>query len=108
MKKISGIVVHGDGYGRKLGYPTANLDIRCPSEMRAGVYAGVAYFDDQNFKSGILVNPSGKIEAHLIDFDGDLYGKTLTLHLEKFLRDFQRFKNEEDLKKQIGEDLKKC
>ena len=44
----------------------------------------------------------------MIDYDGDAYGKKVTLELKEFLRDFKKFDTEEELKKQIGEDLKKC
>jgi riboflavin kinase/FMN adenylyltransferase len=106
-QRISGIVVKGDGYGRKLGYPTANLDKKA-EDVKAGVYAGKASFEDQSFRTGILINPDGKTEAHLLNFDGDLYGKVLTLELEKFIREYKKFDNEADLISQIGKDLEKC
>ncbi len=105
---ISGKVVRGDGYGRKLGYPTANLqtDDKLPP---AGVYAGAAVLENNEiYHAGILINPDGKVEAHLLGFDGDLYDKELTLEAKKFLRGYQKFETEEKLIKQIEEDLKKC
>ncbi len=105
--KISGIVVKGDGYGRKLGYPTANLDFK-NIEIKPGVYSGVASFENESHPSGILINPDGKIEAHLLNFDGDLYGKTLVLELGQFIREYKKFNSEQELIKQIEEDLKKC
>jgi riboflavin kinase / FMN adenylyltransferase len=105
--KISGIVVKGDGYGRKLGYPTANLDKKT-KDMNAGVYSGTASFDDKFFRVGILINPDGKTEAHLLNFDGDLYGKILTLEFGKFIREYKKFDSEADLIAQIGKDLEKC
>ena len=104
---ISGIVVRGDGYGRKLGYPTANLDFK-NTEIKPGVYSGVASFENETHQSGILINLDGKTEAHLLNFDGDLYGKVLTLELEKFIRLYKKFESENQLKMQIAEDLKKC
>ncbi len=105
--KISGIVVHGDGYGRKLGYPTANLDFK-NTELKSGVYSGVASFDNVSHQSGILINPDGKVEAHLLNFDGDLYGKIITLELKEFIREYKKFHSEKELIGQIAEDLKKC
>ncbi len=106
IHQISGIVVRGDGYGRKLGYPTANLDKKV--DIKAGVYAGDASFDNQTFRAGILINPDGKTEAHLLNFDGDLYGKTLVLELENFIREYKTFDSEPELIAQIGKDLEKC
>ncbi len=110
--KISGIVVKGDGYGHKLGFPTVNLDIRCPSDIKVGVYAGTAVLDNQKYRAGIIINPEKegerKIEAHLIGYDGDAYGKEVTLKPEKFLRDFRKFETESELIAQIEKDLKEC
>ena len=107
VHQVSGIVVRGDGYGRKLGYPTANLDKKT-TDVKAGVYAGKASFDDQSFRAGILINPDGKTEAHLLNFDGDLYGKTLQLEFGKFIREYKKFDSEQELIAQIGKDLEKC
>lgn len=106
-QKVSGIVVRGDGYGRKLGYPTANLDFK-NTEIKPGVYSGVTIFENESHRSGILINPDGKVEAHLLNFDGDLYGKTLTLELGQFIREYKKFDSEAELITQIAKDLKKC
>lgn len=113
---ISGTVVRGDGYGRKLGFPTANLD---PSPFRkegftisAGVYAGTARLagGKKAYKAGIVVGPvreggAPKIEAYLLHFEGDLYGKELSLELQKFLRPFAEYGSEAELKEQIAKDV---
>ncbi len=105
--KISGVVVKGDQYGRTLGFPTVNLDTE---EVLPpyGVYAGIAILDNVEYRAGILINPSGKTEAHLIGYDGDAYGKMVKLELKKFLREFEKFNTEEELKAQIEKDLEKC
>jgi riboflavin kinase/FMN adenylyltransferase len=115
---ISGIVVHGDGYGRKIGYPTANLNTEeIPVGLREGVYAGVAKVTLSNtgcltYRAGIVVGPKidgkSKVEAHLIGFDGDLYDKEITLEIKKFLREYKNFDTEEELKTQIKKDLEEC
>jgi len=123
---ISGKVIHGEHYGRKLGFPTANLDRRSFSrrkmKIRFGVYAGWATVDGHHLGQPQMVpikgkNPAAivigpldktglpKIEAHLIGFKGDLYGKRLSLFLVKYLRPFRKFKDEEELKKQIKKDI---
>jgi riboflavin kinase / FMN adenylyltransferase len=105
--KISGKVVRGDGYGRKLGFPTMNLDTK-DALPKAGVYAGSAEIENTTYRAGILVNPTGKVEAHLLGYIGDSYGKMVTLKLVKFLREYKKFENEKDLIAQIEQDLKAC
>jgi riboflavin kinase/FMN adenylyltransferase len=107
MHKISGIVVHGDGYGRKLGFPTANLDKK-NEVLEPGVYAGNVETDGKVYRAGILINPTGKVEAHLLNFDGDLYDKMITLEVGKFIREYKKFDTEEELINQIKKDIALC
>ncbi len=105
--KISGIVVRGDGYGRVLGYPTVNL--KTEDEIpKPGVYQGQAKVLDKEHRAGIVIGPDGKVEAHLIGFEGDLYGKTVELEVGRFLREYKNFDTEEELKAQIKKDLEQC
>jgi FAD synthase len=118
---ISGKVVKGDGYGRKLGFPTANLDrrqyVRLKQKPKLGVWAGVVHYQLKAksyklFPAGIVIGPIDKnglpkLEAHLIGFKGNLYGKKITLSLNKFLRKFQKYTTEEALKQQIKKDINK-
>jgi FAD synthase len=117
MILISGKVIHGDKYGRKLGFPTANLDRRSFSrqklKIRLGVYAGRAdLLSGKKYRAAIVIGPVDKkvlpkLEAHLIGFNGNLYGKQLKLGLVKYLRPFKKFVSQEDLKKQIRKDIEK-
>lgn len=116
MIEISGKVIHGDGYGRVLGFPTANIDRRSYSrrklKIRTGVWAGWVKVSSITYKAGITIGPLDKnrlpkIEAHLLGFKGSLYGKKITLSLQRFLRGWIYFKNEDALKKQIAKDIKK-
>lgn len=117
--KISGKVIYGQGYGKALGFPTANLErreyVRRKMKIRMGVWAGYAIYNLQaktyKLKAGIVIGPLDKyrlpkIEAHLIGFRGDLYGKKLTVTLQKYLRPFKKFKTENELKSQINKDIK--
>ena len=105
---ISGKVVKGDGYGRKLGFPTVNLETGEAKLPRAGVYRGKAEIENKSYRAGILINPTGKVEAHLLEYDGDAYGKNVVLELNKFLREYKKFETEKELIAQITDDIKKC
>lgn len=116
--QVTGKVIHGNGFGKVLGYPTANIDRRDYSRqklnLKIGIWSGTAYISHKlqvtSYKSAIVIEPKDrkglpKIEAHLIGFKGNLYGKKITLTLYKFIRPFKKFKNIEDLKKQIHKDI---
>lgn len=114
--EYKGRVTRGDGYGRKLGFPTANLDrrqwTRQKLKIKHGVYAGTVILPSgKRHLAGIVIGPTDKsglprVEAHLIKFRGNLYHKLLTLQITKFIRPFKFFANQVALKKQIVLDLK--
>jgi len=104
---ISGKVVRGDKYGHKLGFPTANLENKLENFV-SGIYGGKATIGKKTYRAAIIINPEGRIEAHLLGFRGDAYGKTLDLNLKKILRDYIKFETEAELIAQIRKDLKKC
>ncbi|MBI2627656.1 riboflavin kinase [Candidatus Nomurabacteria bacterium] len=105
---ISGKVIKGDGYGRKIGFPTMNLEANTKELPKAGVYAGIGNLDGIDYRTGIVVGPEDKLEAHLIGYNGDAYGKQVTLKIEKFIREYKKFNTEEELIIQIKKDLKLC
>jgi len=116
LATITGRVVRGMGYGKRLGFPTANLDRReyCRKKLslRLGVYAGRADVEEKNYTAGIVIGPVDKtglpkIEAYLIGYSGSLYGKRISLHLLRYIRPYRIFKNEDELKKQITNDIQK-
>jgi riboflavin kinase/FMN adenylyltransferase len=114
---ITGEVVHGDKRGRTIGFPTANIlpnvvgvgSICVPAR---GVYLSSATVEGKTFPSitnvGIkpTVQQSGPlvIETHLLDFDGNLYGKQLTVEFRDRLRDERKFSGLDELKEQIRKD----
>ncbi|GAB5403543.1 MAG: bifunctional riboflavin kinase/FAD synthetase [Aureliella sp.] len=113
--EISGQVTTGAKRGRDLGFPTANLaDI--PVLLPAnGVYAGTTEIDDQSYRVAVNIgsNPtfddaSTKVEAHVLDWDGDLYGRHLKVCLHERIRDVKRFDSLGDLKRQIAADIQRC
>ena len=97
-------VIRGKGEGRKLGFPTANMVLR--GEVTRGVYGGKVYFEGKEYKAGIFVHDQETIlEAHLLDFSGDLYGKILKVETGEKLRDPIRFKNMEETRSRITSDI---
>ncbi len=112
---VPGEVVRGDGRGRQLGFPTANLKV-WPKRMMpaAGVYACFAAVDGREYAAvvNLGVRPTfehqpvaPRLEAHLLDFHGDLYGRTLTLTFVARLREERRFPSPEALAAQIQRDI---
>lgn len=111
---LSSQVVPGKQLGRTLGIPTANLrlpdGIVCP---KFGVYACQAHVDGQVFPAvtnvGVRPTVSGEgvtVEPWILGFEGDLYGKTITLTFHKFLRPEQKFGSLEELKAEIHKNAK--
>lgn len=112
---VHGIVIHGDGFGKKLGYPTANIDREAYQEkkldLKHGVYAGmVERKNGDRYVAGIVVGPVDdtglpKLEAHLLDFDDDLYGEQLTFMIGDFLRPFENYETIDAIKDAIAADI---
>ena len=111
--RLTGIVVEGQKLGRQLGFPTANLMIDEPHKLIPpnGVYLGFAII--QNIKYKIMLNigvrptvdgKSQTIEAHIIDFNENIYNQKLTIYLVQFLREEQRFDGLDALKIQLQKD----
>ncbi len=109
---IKGRVLHGRSDGRKLGFPTANIVIGEGKIVpRAGVYRTAVVAEGRIYSavSNIGVCPTfegteTRLEAHLIDFEGDLYDKLLRVYLLGFIREERRFNSLEELKMQINID----
>ena len=120
---VYGDVVRGEALGREIGFPTANLDLHHELRPPAGVYACFARRID--YASGDLEPPRlpavanvgfrptvggerdglPRVEVHLLDFEGDLYGEFLELEFVGKLRDEQRFPGLEALRRQIALDV---
>jgi riboflavin kinase/FMN adenylyltransferase len=111
--ELSGIVIRGDQLGRRLGFPTANLDTRGLVVPPHGVYATQVLVDGE-LRPGVTnlglrptlreTAPTLHVETHLFDFTGDLYGREVALRFVQKLRDEQRFGSMEDLRNQIQRD----
>ena len=108
-----GRVIRGDKRGRRLGVPTANLEINPERvEIGRGVYAAVVFHGGRWLTGGanIGVNPTfgqeeRRFEVNIDGFSGDIYGRTLAVFLLSHVRDEIRFESAGDLKRQISSDL---
>jgi riboflavin kinase/FMN adenylyltransferase len=111
----AGTVTRGEGRGRALGYPTANLDTRFAHKalVARGVYGGKAWLEDGKAYpalANIGVNPTFdgtaiKIEVHLLDFARDLYGRWIEFALHFHIRPEMRFPSADALKARIATDI---
>lgn len=112
---IEGRIKEGEKRGRVLGFPTANLDTDWELLPKRGVYVTWAYIDETSFKSitNVGIRPTFDanqllIETHLLDFSGDIYGKTMRLEFLERLRDERRFESIDALVAEIRKDVEKA
>ncbi len=111
--EVSGKVVKGKQNGRKMGLPTANIDYHKEKLLPCdGVYSGYTVVDNKEYKSLINIgkNPTfdaveRTVESYITDFDGDIYGKNVTVGFYEKIRGEKKFGSMEELKKQIESDL---
>lgn len=112
---VCGIVEHGQHLARQLGFPTANITLPSHAALPPfGVYAVTCRFDGTILRgmANIGLRPTIdetekpiRLEAHFVDWSGDLYGKRLEISLTRFIRPELRFDGIESLRKQIAHDL---
>ncbi|NHN87774.1 bifunctional riboflavin kinase/FAD synthetase [Acetobacter conturbans] len=114
---IRGVVQHGDKRGRLLGFPTANVSLGRHLEPARGVYAttvrtsdGSAHFGVANIGRRPTINDGSesRLEVNLFDFEGDLYGQTISVALHSLLRGEKKFESLDALKAQIGRDAEQA
>ena len=114
--RISGLVVEGHGNGRKINFPTANLELNYTYVFpKEGVYMGYAYFLNRKRKAMIcvgthptinqLLNPI--IEVHIIDFNEVLYGREIYVDFVSYIRPVIQFPTFEELREQLLKDEEK-
>lgn len=111
--RLEGEVVHGNGRGRTIGFPTANIAVWDQQLLPAnGVYAGWAHLDGETFLAVANVGQRPTfdggfvtVEAHLLDFDRDIYGRHLAFDVVARLRAEQKFNGVEALIAQIQRDI---
>ena len=110
---IKGEVIKGDGIGKKLNFPTANIKIHNDGKILPsdGVYAGYAIISDKKFigminigKRPTVEGKERRVEMNIFDYSGMLYGKEMKISFIKRIRDERKFKNLDDLSKQLKKD----
>ncbi len=115
---LKGKVITSDKRGRNLGFPTANLDIPITSGQALpgnGVYATITHVDGKQFLSATNIGTrptfggeNKAVETHLLNYSGDLYSKEIMVEFVQKLRDERRFASTEELKAQIGKDIREA
>ena len=117
---LAGKVVHGKALGRTVGMPTANIEVADKSLLpKCGVYATRIKVGEETYLAvtNIGLRPTVDneqqvtVEAHILDFDQDIYGQVVELEVHKFLRPIQKFGSLEEVLKQVKKDIeeaKKC
>jgi len=111
---VSGRVIEGNHLGQQLGFPTANLDATELALPPNGVYAGFANVKGKAYRVALniglrpTVAPTMlrvSVEAHLIDFKGELYGEELEIEISQKLREEAKFASQAELREQIARDI---
>lgn len=91
--ELSGIVEKGQELGKPIGFPTANIHLE--DERFSGTYAGKAFVEGKEYIAAVYANQRRRLlEAHLLDFSGDLYGKEMAVILYEQLAESKGFKSD--------------
>ncbi|MCS3640164.1 bifunctional riboflavin kinase/FAD synthetase [Salinibacter ruber] len=116
--QLQGVVSRGQGRGRKLGYPTANLALGDARKLvpKQGVYATAVTLPNGDRRGGMMNIGSRPtfdemdvtVEVHLLDYEGNLYGASLSVEFLQRLRAEQKFESAEALAAQLSEDEERC
>ena len=111
---LTGKVVHGKALGRTVGMPTANIEVQDTSLLpECGVYATRISVGDKTYKAVTNIGlrptvdnePQITVEAHILDFEGDIYGENVVLEVHRFLRPIQKFGSLEEVHAQVKKDI---
>ncbi len=116
---IEGIIIKGKGRGKKLGFPTANIEPEKSSfektGLESGVYASIIEIDGVFYNSATSIGRNETfnekkttIETYIFNFDKDIYGKKVFLNLIAKVSNIKKFDSEEKLKAKMQEDIKKA
>jgi len=112
---LSGEVIRGDGLATKIGFPTANINVKNELIPANGIYSSIVHVGDEIYKGALYIggrptvdNAGNKrVEVHLFDFSSNLYGKEIEVEAVDFIRGDKKFNSVEELVANIDEDCKK-
>ncbi|HBU06649.1 MAG TPA: hypothetical protein DEB09_01035 [Candidatus Magasanikbacteria bacterium] len=105
---LKGIVIHGDGIGKKLGFPTANLDIeKKKCKFNSGVYAAKVTLNKKEYQGALAIQEKNwKVEVHFLDYVGeDFYGSFIEVEPIQKVSEMERFDSFEELQTKIKKDM---
>ncbi len=111
--QVTGLVIEGAHNGKKLGFPTANLELTYPYVLpKVGVYTGYVKLLSSKYKAIISMSTHPTImelndpiiEVHLLSYKGDLYGKEIEVQFKEYIRDIKKFGTLEELTEQLTKD----
>lgn len=113
--QIAGIVAKGAQRGRELGFPTANLEDIANLVPAFGVYAGQVEIEDSKHAAAVNIGPNltfgeqrSKVEVHILDWKGTIYGERLEVTLLERIREVRKFDSIESLTQQLRQDIQAC
>lgn len=102
--KIEGVIQKGSGDANGLGFPTANLS--CDDSIPSGIYAGEVMWEGTAYPAALYKEDAkNAVEAHLLNFSGDLYGKKMIFCAHQKIRDVKIFPTREELVTAISQDI---
>lgn len=111
MTTLTGNVIRGDGFaGKGYGIPTANIFLSEPPDLGFGTYAAVAQWGDKEFEAMMYygANDPKKLEVHLFDFTGDLYGTRLSIDPKAKISEYVPWTGEEAMRKKVADDVNRA
>mgnify|MGYP003976879121 FL=1 len=103
--KLLGKVINGDGEGKGLGFPTANLKLENSLNLEDGVYIGEVNFNKKLFKALVIKGVRNELEVWLYDFTGDLYGEVLEVVIGNKISKVEKIEDKEQLIEKIKNDI---
>ncbi len=110
---LTGVVEHGNGIGAQIGFPTANMCIESAKQLPAsGVYTADLQIDGTSYSALVNIgnNPTVgnahiSVEVHILNFQGDLYGRSIRVSFKRYIRSERKFASLSELQLQIAKDL---
>lgn len=108
-------VLKGEKFGRTLGFPTVNLDSNVlPKNQKEGVYASLVKYNNTIYRGALFFGPrvilgekTNVLEIYILDFDQEIYGKTIFFQIHIYIREVKNFHSFTKFKDQLKKDVKK-